>query len=69
VFFFFFFFECVAAYLNNAQHHKKHHTGLKYNYGQYFNMWDKVFGTHRLDKEEDRAERAEGQGDDHQKTT
>jgi len=35
--------------VNNAAHHTLHHTGFHYNYGQYFNVWDRVFGTHKLE--------------------
>jgi len=35
--------------LNGAEHHTIHHRQFNYNYGQYFTLWDKLFGTHKLD--------------------
>jgi lathosterol oxidase len=34
--------------LNGADHHTIHHRDFLYNYGQYFTLWDKLCGTHRL---------------------
>lgn len=33
--------------VNGAAHHTIHHTTFKSNYGQYFTLWDRVFGTFR----------------------
>jgi Delta7-sterol 5-desaturase len=33
--------------VNGAAHHTIHHTTFRSNYGQYFTLWDKVFGTFR----------------------
>lgn len=32
-------------YFINASHHQKHHQKIKWNYGLYFNYWDKWMGT------------------------
>ena len=32
-------------YLNAVTHHDLHHTRFRYNFGQYFNIWDRLFGT------------------------
>jgi lathosterol oxidase len=34
--------------LNGADHHTIHHRAFNYNYGQYFTLWDRLCGTHRL---------------------
>ncbi|KAA8496356.1 Lathosterol oxidase [Porphyridium purpureum] len=46
--------------VNGAAHHNIHHTTFKSNYGQYFIVWDWIFGTfkdpngaHKEEKEED----------------
>ncbi len=33
--------------INGAAHHTIHHTGFKYNYGQYFTLWDKIGGSYK----------------------
>jgi sterol desaturase/sphingolipid hydroxylase (fatty acid hydroxylase superfamily) len=35
----------LLKYLNAVTHHDLHHTRLRYNFGQYFNIWDRLFGT------------------------
>ncbi|KAJ1984450.1 c-5 sterol desaturase [Dimargaris verticillata] len=34
-------------YLNASAHHNMHHLYFNYNYGQYFTLWDQMFGTYR----------------------
>jgi len=34
--------------LNGAEHHTIHHRQFNYNYGQYFTLWDRICGTHKL---------------------
>jgi lathosterol oxidase len=36
--------------LNAVTHHDLHHSRFRYNFGQYFNFWDRLFGTF-LDRE------------------
>ncbi|CAG8509202.1 4037_t:CDS:2 [Paraglomus occultum] len=38
--------------INGAAHHTLHHLYFNYNYGQYFTLWDRVGGTHRLPGDE-----------------
>lgn len=33
--------------VNGAAHHTIHHTTFRSNYGQYFTLWDRLFGTYR----------------------
>ncbi|KAJ1975958.1 c-5 sterol desaturase [Dimargaris cristalligena] len=33
--------------INGSAHHTVHHIYFNYNYGQYFTLWDRVFGSHR----------------------
>ena len=35
----------LLKYLNAVTHHDLHHTRFRYNFGQYFNIWDRLFGT------------------------
>jgi len=35
----------LLKYLNSVTHHDLHHAHLRYNFGQYFNIWDRLFGT------------------------
>jgi lathosterol oxidase len=35
------------AIVNGAAHHTLHHTGFKYNYGQYFTLWDRIGGSYK----------------------
>lgn len=35
----------VLKYINTAVHHDQHHTTIKYNFGLYFNIWDRLMGT------------------------
>jgi sterol desaturase/sphingolipid hydroxylase (fatty acid hydroxylase superfamily) len=30
---------------NNVTHHDNHHTNMRYNYGAFFNVWDRWMGT------------------------
>ncbi|KAI8867242.1 hypothetical protein GQ42DRAFT_167857 [Ramicandelaber brevisporus] len=41
--------EYLASHpaINGAAHHTIHHLQFNYNYGQYFTVWDRVFGSHR----------------------
>jgi len=38
----------MGSIINGADHHTIHHRQFNYNYGQYFTLWDKLCGTHRL---------------------
>jgi len=44
--------EMLDSVVNGAQHHTYHHLFFKVNYGQYFTVWDRVFGTHKVDEVE-----------------
>ena len=35
----------LLKYLNAVTHHDLHHTRFRYNFGQYFNICDRLFGT------------------------
>ena len=35
----------LLKYLNSVTHHDLHHTRFRYNFGQYFNICDRLFGT------------------------
>jgi len=35
----------LFKYLNAVTHHDLHHSRFHYNFGQYFNFWDRTFGT------------------------
>jgi sterol desaturase/sphingolipid hydroxylase (fatty acid hydroxylase superfamily) len=35
----------LLKYLNAVTHHDLHHSRFRYNFGQYFNILDRVFGT------------------------
>ncbi|CAG8700345.1 6574_t:CDS:2 [Gigaspora rosea] len=41
-----------GTFINGAAHHSLHHLYFNYNYGQYFTLWDKIGGSHRLPGEE-----------------
>ncbi|CAG8492282.1 1613_t:CDS:2 [Diversispora eburnea] len=41
-----------GSFINGAAHHTLHHLYFNYNYGQYFTIWDKIGGSHRLPGEE-----------------
>ena len=32
-------------YINTAVHHDQHHSMIRYNFGLYFNIWDRIMGT------------------------
>jgi sterol desaturase/sphingolipid hydroxylase (fatty acid hydroxylase superfamily) len=34
-----------TRWLNTTTHHSMHHSHFNYNYGLYFNFWDKLMGT------------------------
>lgn len=36
----------LDGFINGAAHHSGHHLYFKFNYGQYFTLWDRVGGTH-----------------------
>jgi len=38
-----------GSILNGAEHHTIHHRQFNYNFGQYFTLWDKICGTHKLE--------------------
>ncbi|KAJ1954822.1 c-5 sterol desaturase [Dispira parvispora] len=38
--------------INGAAHHTVHHIYFNYNYGQYFTLWDRIFGSHRVPPKE-----------------
>ncbi len=35
--------------INGADHHTIHHSDFIYNYGQYFTLWDRIGGSHKMD--------------------
>jgi lathosterol oxidase len=35
-------------WLNSSAHHTVHHLEFNYNYGQYFTLWDRIGGSHKL---------------------
>jgi lathosterol oxidase len=35
----------VGRWLNTATHHHQHHQRMKWNFGLYFNVWDRLLGT------------------------
>ncbi|KAJ1928860.1 c-5 sterol desaturase [Tieghemiomyces parasiticus] len=35
------------SFINGSAHHTVHHIYFNYNYGQYFTLWDRAFGSHR----------------------
>lgn len=37
----------ALSWLNHVGHHDLHHTKFRFNYGQYFSVWDRVMGTYR----------------------
>jgi len=36
--------------VNGAAHHADHHAYFNYNYGQFFTLWDRIGGSHRMPK-------------------
>ncbi|KAJ1984449.1 c-5 sterol desaturase [Dimargaris verticillata] len=38
--------------VNGSAHHTVHHLYFNYNYGQYFTLWDRLFGSHRYPPKE-----------------
>mmetsp|Transcript_70101 Transcript_70101/g.146181 ORF Transcript_70101/g.146181 Transcript_70101/m.146181 type:complete len:285 (+) Transcript_70101:280-1134(+) len=40
-------FLSFEGVINSSAHHAEHHRLFNYNYGQYFTLWDRLFGTHR----------------------
>jgi sterol desaturase/sphingolipid hydroxylase (fatty acid hydroxylase superfamily) len=48
-------------FFNTVTHHDNHHTNMRVNYGSFFNIWDRVMGTHyaapQVGKPEPRARR------------
>lgn len=42
----------LGAFLNTPTHHAMHHEKVMSNYGLYFNLWDRVFGTNNPGYEE-----------------
>lgn len=45
--------------LNGAEHHTIHHRQFLYNYGQYFTLWDRMCGTHKLTHNSDSGKKAQ----------
>eukprot|EP01012_Entosiphon_sulcatum_P004356 TRINITY_DN11687_c0_g1_i1.p2 TRINITY_DN11687_c0_g1~~TRINITY_DN11687_c0_g1_i1.p2 ORF type:complete len:279 (+),score=87.20 TRINITY_DN11687_c0_g1_i1:40-837(+) len=43
-------FGVFNTILNSTDHHTIHHVEFKYNYGQYFTVWDRICGTHKQAK-------------------
>jgi Delta7-sterol 5-desaturase len=41
----------VTKYFNTPTNHNMHHAKFNYNYGLYFNFWDRIFKTHHVDYE------------------
>lgn len=39
----------VTKYFNTPTHHNMHHAKFNYNYGLYFNFWDRIFKTQHKD--------------------
>lgn len=39
--------EILKPFINGSAHHTDHHLFYKYNYGQFFTLWDKVCGSYR----------------------
>lgn len=35
----------LLKYMNAVSHHDLHHSRFRYNFGQYFNVWDRMMGT------------------------
>jgi len=42
----------ISKWHNTATHHNMHHRLVKYNYGLYFNFWDRIMGTNHPHYEE-----------------
>lgn len=38
----------LRPFINGSAHHTDHHVYYKYNYGQFFTLWDRVGGSYRL---------------------
>jgi len=41
------YFVSKDGFLNSCAHHSEHHLHFTCNYGQYFTLWDRMFGTHK----------------------
>lgn len=41
------FFLSFEGVINSSAHHAEHHLFFTCNYGQYFTLWDRIFGTHK----------------------
>lgn len=39
--------DLVKPFINGAAHHTDHHVFYKYNYGQFFTLWDRIGGSFR----------------------
>lgn len=37
--------NAILKYVNHVSHHDIHHSNFRYNFGQYFNFWDRLIGT------------------------
>lgn len=42
---------CNYSFINGAGHHNIHHLEFKYNFGQYFTLWDKIGNSHKAPKQ------------------
>jgi len=40
-------FGFFNTFINSTDHHTIHHVDFKFNYGQYFTLWDRLGGSHR----------------------
>ena len=40
--------EVLKTYVNGSAHHTDHHVFYKYNYGQFFTLWDRIGGSYRI---------------------
>ena len=38
----------LKPFINGSAHHTDHHVFYKYNYGQFFTLWDRIGGSYRL---------------------
>lgn len=45
------FFTRAGKWQNSGTHHNMHHQHSRYNYGLYFNFWDRIMGTNHPDYE------------------
>lgn len=41
-------YASLDGFINGSAHHRAHHFFFRYNYGQYFTLWDRIMGTYRV---------------------